>query len=53
MLALELRDERFNKAARNRDLREQLDGRSQGAVERKHQNISAILISLGFPYIDG
>ncbi len=53
MLVLELRDERFNKAKRNRDLREQLDGRSKGAVERKHQNISAILISLGFPYIDG
>ncbi len=27
--------------------------RSHGAVERKHQNISAILISLGCPYIDG
>ena len=53
MLALELRGERFNKAARNRELRAQLDGRSHGAVERKHQNISAILISLGFPYIDG
>ena len=53
MLALELRGERFNKAACNRELRAQLDGRSHGAVERKHQNISAILISLGFPYIDG
>ena len=37
MLALELRGERFNKAARNRELRAQLDGRSHGAVERKHQ----------------
>jgi len=27
--------------------------RSDGAIERKHQNISAILIKLGFPYIDG
>ena len=53
MLVLELRGERFNKAARNRELRVRLDGRSHGAVERKHQNISAILISLGLPYIDG
>ena len=53
MLVHELRGEPFNKAARNRELRVRLDGRSRGAVERKHQNISAILISLGFPYIDG
>lgn len=53
MLVLELRGEQFNKAARNRELRVQLDGRSKGAVERKHQNVSAILISLGLPYIDG
>ena len=53
MLALELRGEQVNKAARNRDLRAQLDGRSHGAVERKHQNISAVLIALGFPYING
>ena len=53
MLASELQDERFNKAAHNRGLRAQLDGRSRGAVERKHQNISAVLIELGFPYISG
>ena len=53
MLACELRGERFNKAARNRALRQHLDGRSRGAVERKHQNVSAVLIALGFPYIDG
>lgn len=53
MLILELRGEGFNKRARNRELRVQLDGRSPSAVERKHQNISAILISLGCPYVDG
>ena len=53
MLAAELRGEPVNKAARNRELRGQLDGRSHGAVERKHQNISAVLISLGFPYVNG
>ncbi|MEO8362328.1 MAG: hypothetical protein ABI672_20040 [Vicinamibacteria bacterium] len=30
-----------------------LNGRSEGTVERKHQNISAILIELGFVYISG
>ncbi len=53
MLACELGGETFNKKAHNRALRQQLDGRSPGAVERKHQNVSAVLIALGFPYIDG
>ena len=53
MLALELRGETFNKAARNREIRKRLDSRSHGAVERKHMNISAVLISLGLPYVDG
>ena len=53
MLVCELRRETFNKAARNRELRQHLDGRSRSAVERKHQNVSAVLIALGFPYIDG
>jgi Protein NO VEIN, C-terminal len=53
MLALELRGEPFNKAEHNRNLRRLLDDRSPGSVERKHQNISAILIELGYPYIDG
>ena len=53
MLAHELRGDTFNKAAHNRALRQHLDDRSHGAVERKHQNVSAVLIALGFPYIDG
>ena len=53
MLASELQGEGFNKAAHNRSLRDRLDGRTRGAVERKHQNISAVLIELGFPYISG
>ena len=53
MLTLELRGEPFNKAARNRELRARLDGRSHGAVERKHQNVSAVLTSLGCPYVNG
>ncbi|MEQ9399902.1 MAG: DUF3883 domain-containing protein [Longimicrobiales bacterium] len=53
MLDLEISGESFNKAQRNRDLRKLLDDRSHGAVERKHQNISAILIEWGLPYVDG
>lgn len=30
-----------------------LNGRSPGAIEFKHANISAILIEIGFPYLDG
>lgn len=53
MLALELRGEPFNKAEHNRNLARVLDGRTRGSIERKHQNISAVLIELGYPYIDG
>jgi hypothetical protein len=53
MLAKELRGEPFNKAEHNRALQRMLDNRSRGSVERKHQNISAILLEAGFPYIDG
>lgn len=53
MLDAELRGESFNKTAHRIALRAKLDNRSDGAVELKHQNISAILIDLGFPYIEG
>jgi hypothetical protein len=53
MLTRELRGETYSKADARRRLMAELDGRSEGAVERKHQNISAILIELGFPCIDG
>lgn len=53
MLALELRGEPFNKAEHNRNLARVLNGRTPGSIERKHQNISAVLIELGYPYIDG
>ncbi|MGA3182176.1 MAG: DUF3883 domain-containing protein [Verrucomicrobiota bacterium] len=53
MLAKELRGEDFNKAEHNRNLQVFLTNRSKGAVERKHQNISALMIELGYPYIDG
>jgi hypothetical protein len=53
MLASELRGEPYNKAQHNRRLASRLDHRSRVAVEKKHQNISAVLIELGCPYIDG
>lgn len=53
MLDLEVRGNAYNKSAYRRTLLTVLDNRTPGAVERKHQNISAILIELGLPYIAG
>ena len=53
MLASELRGVPYIKAAHNETLRALLNDRTRGAVERKHQNISAVLIESGFPYING
>ncbi len=53
MLAKKLRGESFNKAEHNRRLQRLLAGRTKGAIERKHQNISAVLIEFGYPYVDG
>ncbi len=50
---MELRGEPFNKAEHNRNLQKLLNKRTKAAVELKHQNISAVLIELGYPYIDG
>jgi hypothetical protein len=53
MLEMELRDAPNNKAEHNRRLRQLLNNRSKGAVEFKHANISALMLELGLPYIDG
>jgi hypothetical protein len=53
MLTAELRGEHFDKSQHRRQLLTLLAGRTPGAVEFKHQNISAALIRLGFPYIEG
>jgi hypothetical protein len=53
MLDKELRGLDYNKTEHRRRLAALLNMRSDGAIERKHQNISAILIQLGFPYIAG
>lgn len=53
MLRFEIGGIRYNKSAHRRQLKPLLHGRSRAAIERKHQNISAVLIDLGFPFIDG
>jgi hypothetical protein len=53
MLTQELTGQRFNKAERRRRLMQQLPGRSEGSVEFKHANISAVMLELGFPYLRG
>jgi hypothetical protein len=42
----------FNKAEHNRHLRSKID-RTEGSIEFKHQNISAVLRRLGLPIIRG
>lgn len=53
MLLLELSGQTYSKTAHRQALLTKLDNRSDGAIEFKHQNISAILINLGCPYITG
>lgn len=53
MLGKELKGVQYNKAEHNRSLARLLDSRSHGSIERKHQNISAILRCLRFPFIEG
>ena len=53
MLGKELRNEPYNKTAHRRALMTKLHGRSETSVEFKHQNISAVLVELGFTYISG
>ncbi len=53
MLESELRGETYNKTEHRRALLRLLSDRSPAAIERKHQNISAVLRDLGHPWIDG
>lgn len=53
MLTAALHDEDYNKARHRRRLQQMLNERSEGAIEFKHCNISAVLIEMGLPYIDG
>ncbi len=53
MLLDELKGEKYVKALHNKMLVTKLDSRSRGSVEFKHENISAVLLELELPYIDG
>lgn len=53
MLHKELLGEPINKTEHRERLKARLDGRSDGSVEYKHQNISAVLVGLALPYVAG
>ncbi|MCP5349302.1 MAG: DUF3883 domain-containing protein [Gammaproteobacteria bacterium] len=53
MLFKELNGETYNKTEHRRALAAKLNNRSSGSVEFKHQNISAVLVEMGYPYIAG
>lgn len=53
MLTSELTGQRYNKTEHRKHLLQQLPGRSNGSVEFKHANISAVMVELGFPYLKG
>ena len=52
MLRAELAEQPYVKAHINREV-QALTGRSRGSVERKFQNISAILLGMGTVFVDG
>jgi len=53
MLSLELSGQSYKKSAHREALKLKLNGRTDGSIEFKHCNISAVMIELGFPYIKG
>ena len=52
MLREELMGRRYVKAHHNQALRERI-GRTKGSIEFKHQNVTAVMIALGEPWIIG
>ena len=53
MLLSELEGKSFNKTEHRMTIAPRLANRSMGSIEFKHQNISAVMIDLGLPYIAG
>lgn len=53
MLSLELANRPYNKTAFRQRILPLLKNRSSGSVEFKHQNISAVLLTMGLPFIKG
>ncbi|TNE60472.1 MAG: DUF3883 domain-containing protein [Alphaproteobacteria bacterium] len=53
MLAKDLSGQSYSKSEHRRQLQPLLQGRSEGSIEFKHQNISAVLMGGGEPWILG
>jgi Domain of unknown function (DUF3883) len=53
MWEMELRGKAYTKAEHNRLLQKNIPTRTRSSIEKKHQNISAVLWHLDYPYIDG
>ncbi|TDY03997.1 DUF3883 domain-containing protein [Thiohalophilus thiocyanatoxydans] len=53
MLMEEIAARPYSKTGHRRALQSKQVKRSDGSIEYKHQNISAILLELGYPYIQG
>ena len=53
MLHQELEKEKYNKTSHRGLILPMLNNRSEGSVEFKHQNISAVLAEMGVPFIKG
>lgn len=53
MYEKEMRGEKYSKTEHRRYLKPKLNQRSDGSIEFKHQNISAVLLDSGYPYIKG
>lgn len=53
MLRKEMAGLSYSKTTHRQALAPQLNGRTDGSIEFKHANISAVLVAFGLPYIDG
>ncbi|MFK8068713.1 MAG: DUF3883 domain-containing protein [Gammaproteobacteria bacterium] len=53
MLYKELSGEQYSKSEYRRALKNKLNSRSEGSIEYKHQNITAIMLKAGHTYING
>ncbi len=53
MLKMELADKPYNKTYHRNTIVPFLNNRSDGSVEFKHQNISAVLMEMGLPFVKG
>jgi hypothetical protein len=53
MFRKHIRGEEYNKTEHRKRLLPLLPGRTEGSIEYKHQNISAVLLDLDQPYLEG